>query len=173
MPDLLLTLDNREVFTEILHHSIDFLIKAHPTKTAKSRIYGNSADEYESTIKNISNNYKIFCLKQISEAELLGKYSHMNSDLQKMILPVFKAREQEIKFFLLQEHNSKIGDLVESFDWNVNLIFGDSSLPTHRRIIGKVILNCLDENLKSKQMHFEVDKKKLNEIISVLEGLDL
>ncbi|KAL5284842.1 hypothetical protein ACFFRR_006888 [Megaselia abdita] len=168
MPDLLLSLDNKEVLTEILHHSVDTLINRSTKR--ESKIHGNSPEDFESTVKSIANNYKLHCLELISEDELMAKYSHINSDLQRIVLEVFKARKPEIMVFLLQEHNAKQGCLMSSFDWNVNLIFGDSSLPSNRRAVGTVAMICLDENSKKKDIHFEVDRTKLDELIKVLEA---
>lgn len=109
------------------------------------------------------------CLEVITESELLAKYSHINSDLQRIVLQVFNARKPEIMTFLLQEHNLKQGCLMESFDWNVNLIFGDSSLPTNRRTVGTVAMNCVEGDFNKKVIHFEVEKQRLDELIKVLE----
>lgn len=152
---------------QILHHSVDTLINRSTKR--ESKIHGNSPDDFEAAVKSIASNYKAHCLDLITEQELLAKYSHINSDLQRVVLEVFKARKPEIMVFLLQEHNVKQGCLIESFDWNVNLIFGDSSLPTNRRTVGTLALNCVEGDMKKRVVHFELDKRKLDDLIKVLE----
>lgn len=154
---------------QILHHSIDTLVNP-STKRESKKILVNNPDDFEATVKSIANNYKMHCLELISEKELLAKYSHVNSNLQPFVLEVFKARKPEIMAVLLREHNAEQGCLVESFDWNVNLVFGDSSLPTNRRTIGTVAMSCVEANRKKKVVHFEFDKLKLNELIETLQA---
>lgn len=159
---------------QILHLSIDYLIgncdDVSTTINKSSHKYGFSdPDDFHSALQTIAYAYKCYCLKAITETELLSNFAHMNPDLQQSIVEVFKARQPEIVEFLLREHNSRQDKLVESFDWDVRFVMGDSSLLTQRRQLTTVTLNCLEPGGNKSLVHFQMNTGKLDEFIKVLE----
>lgn len=93
----------------------------------------------------------------------------MNPDLQQMVPKVLAIRKPEIIKFLVREHTAREHPLVESFDWDVRHIMGDSSFAQNRRQLVTVTLNCLQSTGKRDKLHFQMNQPKLDEFIEVLQ----
>lgn len=159
-----------------MHNSIDYLIviiKLEDISNKNLNKYGlTSIEEFEQSIKFISNLYKQFSLSEISETELLSQFSHLSSDLQNSVLSVIETRNSEVKDFLVMEINSRNNKLMESFDWDLRWIMGTSSLSSYRKQIANVVLNCRTSKGESEIVHFEAGESDLDKLIEILENVE-
>lgn len=108
-------------------------------------------------------------LKQVTETELIFHFTHLNHDLQQSVIDVIKVRKPEVEEFLLCEYNSRHNSLLTSFDWDLKWIMGSSTMSNLRMQIATLSLNCKMKEGQTKTVFFEMNRKKLNELIRVLE----
>ncbi|XP_055315619.1 uncharacterized protein LOC129575707 [Sitodiplosis mosellana] len=178
MQDVVLNIDNKEILNEILHYSIDYLIRSTKHKnvslTKLSHKFGfSNPDEFENAIKFISNIYRQFILEMISEAELLSHFAHFNADFQQSVLDVFSVRRTEMEEFLIIEHNSRKSNLLMSFDWDIRKILGTSNMASLHTQITSLILNCKTPNSTNlKTIHMELSREQIDKLITILEKCD-
>ncbi|XP_055386505.1 COMM domain-containing protein 8-like [Condylostylus longicornis] len=183
MHEFMLNIDNKEILNEVLHHSIDHLIGSTEDKDEQILLkschkYGfSSVEQFEKTVEIIANAFKLYVLNVVSEVEFLSQFSHLSLDLQQSILAVLKTRKSEVVVFLLREHNSKHYKLLQSFDWDIRFVFGDSNNPSLRREIASLTLNCIYSNENEKKpkessIFMELDRKMLDTLIEVLENCE-
>lgn len=92
--------------------------------------------------------------------------------MQTALVHSVELRKPEICQFLVNEINSKDNLLMESFDWDVKWIMGNSSLASTREQIATVMLNCRDKDQKLKTVRFEMNRERLADMIEVLEKCD-
>lgn len=78
-------------------------------------------------------------------------------------------RRSEVEEFLIDEFNSRNDKLMVSFDWDLKWIMGSSSLPTLRTQLATLILNCRKNDGTIDTVFFEMNRRKLNELIRMLE----
>lgn len=127
-------------------------------------------EEFESAIKIIANAYRLYCQEKLTDTELLGHFSHMSQDLQQSVVDVVTARKPEIMAFLVREHDSRDGRLLESFDWDIRFIMGNSSLASYRSQVATLVLNCIETDGQRRTIHFEVTQPQLENMIKELES---
>lgn len=108
-------------------------------------------------------------LKQVTETELILHFTHLNHDLQQSVIDVIKVRQPEVEEFLVCEYNSRHNSLLSSFDWDLKWIMGSSTISNLRMQIATLSLNCRMKEGQTKTIFFEMNRKKLNELIRVLE----
>lgn len=108
-------------------------------------------------------------LKQVTETELIFHFTHLNHDLQQSVIDVIKVRAPEVEEFLVGEYNSRHNSLLTSFDWDLKWIMGSSTMSNLRTQIATLSLNCKAKEGQTKTVFFEMNRKKLNELIRVLE----
>lgn len=133
----------------------------------------SNPDEFENAIKFISNVYRQFVLEMISEAELLSHFAHFNADFQQSVLDVFSVRRTEMEEFLIIEHNSRKNNLLMSFDYDIRLIMGSSSMASLRTQIATLILNCkTPKSTELKTIHMELSREQIDKLITILEKCD-
>ncbi|KAG4073039.1 hypothetical protein HA402_009458 [Bradysia odoriphaga] len=172
MHDFILNIDNKELLIEILHHSVDYLIGSKPNSTTikSSHKFGfANPDDFELSIKFIANIYKKFVLNEVTETELIFHFTHLNHDLQQSVIDVIKVRKPEVEEFLVCEHNSRHNSLLSSFDWDVKWIMGSSTMANLRMQVATLSLNCRMKEGQTETVFFEMNRKKLNDLIRVLE----
>lgn len=157
---------------QILHHSVDYLIGSKPNSTTikSSHKFGfTNPDDFEFSIKFIANIYKKFVLNEVNETELIFHFTHLNHDLQQSVIDVIKVRKPEVEDFLVCEYNSRQNSLMSSFDWDLKWIMGSSTMSNLRMQVATLSLNCREKDGQNKTVFFEMNRKKLNELIRVLE----
>lgn len=199
MQDFILNIDNKEILIEvrfinntfifsqlkliciysaqILHHAVDHLIdspKSHRFASTKfSHKFGfANPDEFESAIRFIADAYRRFTLKQLSNTEMMVKFAHLNADLQQSVVDVIRTRLTEVQEWLLVEHNSRETALVQSFDWDVKMVMGSSSMASIRQLLVTLDLKCRPEegaDRSDRSIFFEMDRAKLQKLIATLE----
>lgn len=161
-----------------MHHSIDYLIGSTKQKNVPiiklSHKFGfSNPDEFENAIKFISNIYRQYILEMISETELLSHFAHFNADFQQSVLDVFSVRRMELKEFLINEHNSRRNNLLQSFDWDIRWILGTSNMAALRTQIATIILNCKTSKTSDlKTFHMELSREQIDKFIHILEQCD-
>lgn len=111
-------------------------------------------------------------MSEITETELLSNFSHLSSDLQNSVLSVIETRNSEVNDFLANLINSKNNKLMESFDWDLRWIMGNSSYSSYRKQIANIILNCRTGKGESEIVHFEVGESELDKLIEILENVE-
>lgn len=160
-----------------MHKSIDYLIENTKLENVSNKNLYNygltSTAEFEQSIKFISSLYKQFLLNEITEMELLSHFSHLSSDLQNSVLTVIETRNTEVKDFLVKEINSYDHKLMDSFDWDLRWIMGNSSLSSYRKQIANIVLNCRTSKGESELVHFEAGESELNKLIEILENSEV
>lgn len=146
----------------------------HVSLTKLSHKFGfSNPDEFENSIKFISNIYRQFSLEMISEAELLSHFAHLNADFQQSVLDVFSVRRTEMQEFLIIEHNSRKNNLLMSFDWDIRWILGTSNMASLRTQIATLILNCkTQKSTELKTIHMELSREQVDKLIIILEKCD-
>lgn len=112
-------------------------------------------------------------MNEITETELLSNFSHLSSDLQNSVLSVIETRNSEVKDFLVKELNSRNNKLMESFDWDLRWIMGNSCLSAYRKQMANIVLNCRTSNEKSEIVHFEAEESDLDKLIEILENVEV
>lgn len=150
--------------------SIDELIKIKKTDYTSKDLLKKyefvQPDDLKFTVTFIGNLFRRYCLNEISETELLAQFPQLPSGA---FLSILAARKPEITNYLIKLHNSKPeSPILESFDWNIKWVMGNSSLSTMRNQIATLILNTRDHNEVMQQTFFELDKSKLDELIKIV-----
>lgn len=109
----------------------------------------------------------------ISETELLSHFAHFNADFQQSVLDVFSVRRMELEEFLINEHNSRRNNLLQSFDWDIRWILGTSNMAALRTQIATIILNCKTSKTSDlKTFHMELSREQIDKFIHILEQCD-
>ncbi|XP_037959963.1 uncharacterized protein LOC119689246 [Teleopsis dalmanni] len=173
MQDFLLNTDNKEILIEILHHSIDYLIGNRRDDKHTLRLchkFGfHSPDDFMLTTRTIARCYHNCCLENSTEAELLSEFANLSPELQRLVPAVLAARRPEIINYLIRHQNAKEHPLVESFDWDLRYILGDSSYAYNQRQIVTVTFNNRNSKGNLKPLHIQMNPKKLDEFIKTLQ----
>lgn len=93
----------------------------------------------------------------------------MNQDLQQSVIDVITIRRSEVEEFLVDEFNSRNDKLMVSFDWDLKWVMGSSSLATLRTQLATLIMNCRQKDGTIETVFFEMNRKKLHDLIRMLE----
>lgn len=137
----------------------------------------SNPDEFENTVKCISNIYRQYSLEMISQSECLTHFAHFNTDFQQSVLDVYTVRRNEIEEFLINEHNARKNNLLTSFDWDVREVMGTSNSVSLRTQIATLIFNCKTNSLnhsyaEQKTIHMELTQQQITQLIDILEKCD-
>lgn len=73
----------------------------------------------------------------------------------------------------MEEFNSRNDKLMVSFDWDLKWIMGSSSLATLRTQLATLILNCRKKDGTIDTVFFEMNQKKLKDLIRILEECEI
>lgn len=173
----MLVYNTPNISLQIFHYSVDELIgvsKHHASTTKFSNKFGfSNPEEFENSVKFITKLYRQHVLQQISDEQFLAHFSHFNQDFQQVVLDVIRTRRPEVEDFLVNEHNARNNDLLSSFDWDLRWIMGTNNLTTLRSQIITLIFNCnQNKNPDLKTIFMEMDREKLDKLITVLEECD-
>lgn len=128
-------------------------------------------------IRFIADAYRRYALKQLGDTELLVKFAHLNADLQQSVSDVIRTRLPEVQEWLLVEYNGRETALVQSFDWDVKMVMGSSSMASIRQLLVTLVLQCRPEgggggggnDVATKSVFFEMDRAKVQKLIATLE----
>jgi hypothetical protein len=115
----------------------------------------------------IGNIYKQYCSNQITNSELL-EYFPVHEDLKELVLSTIEIRKPQICKYLLDLNDSSNIPVEKSFNWDVKLITGDSSLSSYRNSIATIIFNCQKET-RDETHSIELDYEGVNRMIENLE----
>ncbi|XP_039449161.1 uncharacterized protein LOC120428244 [Culex pipiens pallens] len=174
MHDLLINVTSEHNFGLTVHLLIDYLLevpKAPSTKQKLSTLLNvpSAGDDLTVTLKLVENLFRQYCLNELTEAELRAHFSNLTAATQATLVDVLEQRKPEVAQFLINEVNAKAHPLMESFDWDVKWIMGNSSLASVREQIATVALNCRGKDQRLQQVRFEMDRARLGEMIRLLE----
>ncbi|XP_013104264.2 uncharacterized protein LOC106084870 [Stomoxys calcitrans] len=169
--EFLSNIDNKEILTEILNNSIDFLI-GNQDEQQTMRLchkYGfHNPDDFLLATRSIAKLYRNMCY-----ADQESHVAMLPPDLQTIVPAVLLSRREEVICFLMREQNAIECPLVESFDWDVRHILGDSSFDQNYRTLTTISFRLCSEASKRKerkQLHFQFDRNKLEDVINALES---
>uniref|UniRef100_A0A6P4FMN0 Uncharacterized protein LOC108052734 n=1 Tax=Drosophila rhopaloa TaxID=1041015 RepID=A0A6P4FMN0_DRORH len=169
--DVLKCIDNKEIFIEVLHLAIDYLIgNINDKQTLRSsHKYGfQNADDFLFVTRKMSSYYKNFSL-EIARNESVTLFSCITPEMSRLIPFVLAARQSEVTRHLEQWESCKTKNILESFGWETRLILGDSSFGGNVHIITTV--NLRYHHLECKNiLVFEMNNVKLNDFINILEN---
>ncbi|XP_017857431.1 PREDICTED: uncharacterized protein LOC108610099 [Drosophila arizonae] len=169
--ELLKSINNKEIFMEVLHLSIEFLIGNINEQQALrfSHKYGfQNPDDFLLATRTISKYYQQCCTDG-GETDISEKLPHLSPELGPLVPLVLAARLDAVEHALRRsEYLKKDIKSVVSFSWDTRLILGDSSFRSNIRQVSTINLHC---QLHSKQenIYFEMDLGKLCAMIEVLE----
>lgn len=121
----------------------------------------------ENDLQYISNIYKQYCSNQITKSELL-EYFPVPDDFKNCIITAIEVRKSQVCQKLLDESRSSEVPLLKTFDWDVKLVTGDSSLASRRETIATLILNCQNGSSEEK-FSMELDSELVNKLIHSIE----
>ncbi|XP_058451684.1 uncharacterized protein LOC131430605 [Malaya genurostris] len=174
MHDLLVNVGGDANFDKIFHLLVDHLLEPPENNVIKRKLaellnFPNVGDELTFTLKQVDILLRQYCLNEINESELRSHFAQLSQPTQRTLVDVVEARKPEITQFLISEINAKDNQLMESFDWDVKWIMGNSSLASTRQQIATVALNCRGKDRKLRTVRFELNRTKLEELIRLLE----
>lgn len=160
---------------QILHHSIDHLIQFRSIDFTSQNLLEkyefNKQDDFKFTIQFLGNIFRKYSKNDIKDAELVSHFPHLTLAQQQIILNVAVARKSDIQDWILKEYNAFEGNLLESFDWDVKWIMGNSSLLSMREQIAT--LELISRNSVTKCMtsvSVEMGKKGVEDVLVALEN---
>ncbi|XP_070854919.1 uncharacterized protein [Drosophila suzukii] len=164
--DELKCIDNKEIFIEVLHLAIDYLIgniNKQQTLRSSHKFGFQNAHDFLLVTQRISNYYKDLSLAKFT----FTPFSCFNPEMSGLVPSVLAARQSEIKKHL-EQYYSKTESIIESFEWDTSFIFGDSNFVGNIKQI--TTLNFSFSNLKlQNRLVFEMNNEKLNDFIHLLE----
>uniref|UniRef100_A0A023EII4 COMM domain-containing protein n=1 Tax=Aedes albopictus TaxID=7160 RepID=A0A023EII4_AEDAL len=175
MHDLLINVAKEDDIVQIIHLIIDHLLELPKSASTRAKLASAlnlasaSSEDLTVTLRLLENLLRQYCLGEINESELKAHFSNLSPPMQGALVEAVQLRKPEICQFLVNEINAKDHLLMESFDWDVKWIMGNSSLASAREQIATVVLNCRGKDQKLKAMRFEMSRERLAEVIGVLE----
>lgn len=143
-----------------------------------SHKYGfHNPDDFLLTTRSIAKFYRNMCSSEVNSVQnsdfVKSELANLSPEFQKIVLSVLQSRRNEVLNYLIREQNAHDCPLVESFDWDTRLVLGDSSFAHNNRLLTTLTLNLRNnhnQNYSLKQLHFQMDYKKLNEFIATIEN---
>ncbi|XP_062551488.1 uncharacterized protein LOC134216654 [Armigeres subalbatus] len=178
MHDILINITEDENIIQIIHLLIDHFLELPKSSATRSKVASAlkvtnpASEDLTVTLRLLDNLFRQYCLSEIDENELKSHFSNLSSSMQTALIAAINLRKDEIGQFLINEVNAQDNLLMESFDWDVKWIMGNSSLASTREQIATVALNCRDKNQQLKMVRFEMNRERLAELIGVLEGCE-
>lgn len=115
-----------------------------------------------------SNIFKQYCSNQLTKTEMLD-YFLLPAELKDCVINIIEARKLQICKKLMNIQNSKHNLIMESFDWDIKYILGNSTLASHREQIATLILNCKKNN-ENETLSMEMDRDMIDVMIKELEN---
>jgi COMM domain containing 8 len=128
----------------------------------------STKDELLLILDFIANAYQQYCLNVATADELKASFFNLSTEFQQIAVDVIEARKPEVLTQIIANQNATKDLLLDSFDWDVKWILGNSSLSSQRQQFASFLLNCRD-GAKTKEIHFEMSKARLDDFINVLE----
>ncbi|XP_062141287.1 uncharacterized protein LOC133849308 [Drosophila sulfurigaster albostrigata] len=170
--ELLKSINNKEIFMEVLHLSIDFLIGNINDQQALrlSHKYGfQNPDDFLLATRTISKYYRNCCLDSV-EAANTDKLAFLSQELRPLVPLVLASRQDAVESALSRyEYLKNNVKCVMSFDWDTRLILGDSSSRSNVRQVVTINLHCRS-SAKDELIMFEMNLEQLKTFIEVLEN---
>ena len=112
-----------------------------------------------------------YCSNQLTKVELL-EYFPVEDKFKNVVLIAIEVRKPEICQHLVNLHNQSQISLMKSFDWDLKLVIGNSSLSTHKDQIATLILNC-EQKKQEEMMTIDITKEMVNKFINELEKVEV
>ncbi|XP_017126546.1 uncharacterized protein LOC108145553 isoform X1 [Drosophila elegans] len=169
--DILKCIDNKEIFIEVLHLAIDYLIgNINDKQTLRSsHKYGfHNAEDFLLVTRKMSSYYKLFSL-EITRCKNVTPFTCITPELSRLVPIVLTARLSEVTRHLAQWEFSKTENIVESFGWDTRLILGDSSFGGNFHKITTVNFRYHNINYPNI-LFFEMNNVKLTDFIILLKN---
>lgn len=158
---------------QFLHDCCDEIIEG---KEVNVRNYNNDIEwTAEDVVKTKTMIKEYFCKSIINHDSTTEKLEFPSETISNSIRNCLNTRKQELEHHLIKtafleaEHN-----LVESFDWNLKWVLGNSMMPNNREPIIQLKLQCARKNMDSKVKHnidFEMNTVQVDHLISDLENI--
>ncbi|XP_030556993.1 uncharacterized protein LOC115759980 [Drosophila novamexicana] len=169
--ELLKSINNKEIFMEVLHLSIEFLIGNINEQQALrfSHKFGfQNPDDFLLATRTISKYYKQ-CCSDGGDTDISEKLPYLSPELRPLVPLVLAARLDAVELALgRSEYLKNHVKFVMSFSWDTRLILGDSSFRSNIRQVATINLHC-QSNSNREVIFFEMDLQKLCAMIEVLE----
>ncbi|XP_055641872.1 uncharacterized protein LOC129778787 [Toxorhynchites rutilus septentrionalis] len=174
MHDLLINVTDEQRLSQVAHSLVDFSLEAPKTIATKKKLskllnISETGDELVFGLRSTEILVRQFCLNQITEIEFKSHFPSLSQSLQAALVEVITLRKPEVAQHLKNEINAIDNLLMESFDWDVKWIMGNSSLASRQEQITTLALNCRDKDMRLKTVRCEMDREKLGELIRILE----
>lgn len=139
-----------------------------------SHKYGfHSPDDFLLATRSIARFYRNACSNDVNIENNLdlvnSELSNLTPEFQKIVTSALLSRRHEVISYLIREQNASDCPLVESFDWDTRLVLGDSSYAQSRKLLTTLTLNLHCGRGCKKQLHMQMDYKKLNGFIENIE----
>uniref|UniRef100_U5EUG8 COMM domain-containing protein n=1 Tax=Corethrella appendiculata TaxID=1370023 RepID=U5EUG8_9DIPT len=163
MHDFVLHINNKSEILKILNLTINRILNRRQSKS------DGQSEDIEFTVKYMENLCRQYCLQEINENDFKLHFSHLSSELQNCLVDTINSRRNEIEHYLISEINSRENPVLESFDWDVKWIFGNSQISSLKQQIATIVLNCYNSKQQEKQIIFELNEEKLDKLINVVE----
>lgn len=109
-----------------------------------------------------------YCSNQLTKTELL-EYFPVDDDFKDCIYKAIEVRNPQICRYLVNLHNSTQIPLMKSFDWDLKLILGNSSLASFREQRATLMLNCL-KGSQDEYLSVELNREMVDKLIHELEN---
>ncbi|XP_034666820.1 uncharacterized protein LOC117900530 isoform X1 [Drosophila subobscura] len=168
--DLLKNIDNKEIFVEVLHLAVDYLIGNITEKQTLrlSHKYGfQNPYDFLLATRTLSAFYMNYNLDIKRDDSTLFPY--LSPEMNRLVPMVLAARQPEVATHKLDCAKGTML-FMESFSWDTRLILGDSSFGENVHQVTTLNLNCR-QNKTKRTIFFEMNKEKLNSFISLLEKI--
>ncbi|XP_015044417.1 uncharacterized protein [Drosophila pseudoobscura] len=169
--DLLKNIDNKEIFVEVLHLAVDYLIGNITEKQTLrlSHKYGfQNPYDFLLAIRSLSAYYMNYNL-DINRAESSILFSYFSPEMNRLVPVVFAARQPEVATHKLKCSKDTMF-FMESFSWDTRLILGDSRFGENVHQVITLNLSCR-QNKTKRIVFFEMNKINLNSFICLLENM--
>ncbi|XP_022222007.1 uncharacterized protein LOC111073811 isoform X1 [Drosophila obscura] len=169
--DLLKNIDNKEIFVEVLHLAVDYLIGNITEKQTLrlSHKYGfQNPYDFLLATRTLSTYYMNYNF-DINRAESSTLFSYLSPEMNRLVPIVLAARQPEVvthKF----ECSKRTMFFMESFSWDTRLILGDSSFGENVHQVITLNMSCR-QNKNKTIVFFEMNKKNINSFICLLENI--
>jgi len=157
--DFLTTIKDRNELLGILNTAIDRIYKKESSK---------KYSKFASELDYIAHIYTQYCSNQLTKLELL-EYFPVDDSLKDCVFKAIEIRKPRICQHLVSVHNSFPTPLMQSFDWDLKFIIGNSSLAAFREQRATLILNC-QRGKETETVSVEFNRGMLNKLIEELEA---
>lgn len=126
--------------------------------------------KHSTELDYISNIYTQYCSNQLTKPELL-EYFPVDDGLKDCVFKAIEVRKPQVCQHLVNVHNSANIPLMKSFDWDLKLILGNSSLAAFKEQKATLILNC-QKGKEVETLSVEMNEEMLDKLIAELESIN-